>query len=166
MAHLPEYEREVIRTLRLVRIAVTLLLGAVAIMAILGVLGIVFGLAFGGNDGSDGRGTDVHARLTAGSAVTNTTEDGRKIEARILELTWAQGPQVLVRIEGGEPVSTELTRWYLYLDDNTRLAMTGSTRGDGTYFFALDGTIPAGKSVQFVHFNPDDSHGDIYFDAR
>jgi hypothetical protein len=165
LAHSPEYEREVIRTLRLVRIAVTLLLGAVALVAVLGVLGILFSLAFGG-DSSNGGGADVHGRLTAGGVVTVTTADGRKVEARILELAWAQGPQVLVRVKGGEPVSTQLDRWYLYLDDNTRLAMDGTARGNGTFFFALAGTIPAGKSVRFVHFNPDDSHGDIYFDAQ
>jgi hypothetical protein len=148
-----------------VRIAVTLLLGALAVMAVLGVLGIVFSLAFGG-DSSKGSGADAHGRLTAGSVVTVTTADGRKVEARILELAWAQGPQVLVRIKGGEPASTELTRWYLYLDDNTRLAMDGTARGNGTFFFALAGTIPGGKSVRFVHFNPDDSPGDIYFDVQ
>lgn len=165
MTHSPEYEREVVRTLRLVRVALTLLLGAIAVMAVLGVIGMVFSLAFGGSS-SSASGTDVHAPLAPGSAVTATTEDGRSVEARILELTWAQGPQVLVRVKGGEPVSSELTRWYLYLDDNTRLAMTGTARADGTVFYTLDGTIPAGKSVRFVHFNPDDSHGDVYFDVE
>lgn len=38
-------------------------------------------------------------------------------------------------------------------------------RTDGTVCYGLDGSIPAGRSVRFVHFNPDDSHGDIFFDA-
>lgn len=30
----------------------------------------------------------------------------------------------------------------------------------------LEGSLPGGASVRFIHFDPDDSHGDIYFDVE
>lgn len=164
MAQSPELEREVRRTLRLVRWVIYAGMGLVALLLVMGIAGLVFAFAGGSSSGSDG--SDVHAPLRQGATLNVTTEDGRKVTATISELMWAQGPQIVVSIRGGEPVSTELDRWTLYLDDNTQLAMRGEDVGAGEYRFALDGTVPGGKSVRFVHFNPDDSHGDMYFDAQ
>jgi hypothetical protein len=44
--------------------------------------------------------------------------------------------------------------------------MVGQGVGSGEYRFAIEGSIPAGRAVRFVHFNPDESHGDIYFDVN
>ena len=165
MAASPELEREVRRTLRLGRWVIYAGLVLVGVMIVLSVLGLVFAVS-GGDSTSGSDGSDVHTPLRQGATLGVTTEAGRYVTATIKELTWAQGPQIVVAIKGGEPLSTELDRWTLYLDDNTQLAMRGEAVGSGEYRFALDGTIPGGKAVRFVHFNPDDSHGDLYFDAQ
>ena len=161
----PELEREVRQTLRLVRWIIYAGIGLAALFLVTGIGGLVFAFA-GGGSSSGGDGSDVHTPLRQGATLEITTEAGHQVNATIRQLTWAQGPQVVVAIKGGEPVSTALDRWTLYLSDDTQLAMTGQAVGGGEYRFALDGTIPGGRSVRFVHFNPDDSHGDMYFDAE
>lgn len=169
MAHSPEYEREVISTLRLVRLVIQLGLLLIGLMLVAGILGfaVSFATVRGASSGQvHSVGQDLHAPLRAGSSINLTTEAGLKASAAITNVTWAQGPVVTARITSAAGAAVRLDNWLLYLDDNTRLQMTGQSLGNNEYRFALDGTIPAGKSVRFVHFNPDESHGDIYFDVN
>lgn len=168
MTHSPEYEREVISTLRLVRLVIQLALLGIGIMLVLGILMAVGGLVFARSTSGviHSAGQDMHAPLRNGSSISNTTEVGLRVSATIKDVSWAQGPVVTAKIASANGATVRLDNWYLYLDDNTRLQMTGQALANGDYRFALDGSIPGGKNVRFVHFNPDDSHGDIYFDVN
>lgn len=159
----PRLERDLTHTLWLVRVLVYLVLGLVALVAIAGLAGLGAGLAGGGSASSTG--TDVHARLTPGGTATATTEAGHTVRVDIVALTWAQGPVVTARVSGIDP-DQAAGRWYLYLQDDTRRALQGVVTYDGTIRAALEGSLPAGSSVRFVHFDPDDSRGDIYFDVK
>ena len=163
-----EFEREVLADLRFLKRVVYGLATAVgvAVLAsvVLGVIGLV--ASFGGGSGAAGAGMDVHAPFTPGVTIETKTESGRTVRATITEFTWGQGPVFTARITGGEPRSLAADAWTFVLQDGTVLALDRLDAGPQTYVFALRGSLPGGSSVRFIHFNPDDSHGDIYFDVK
>jgi hypothetical protein len=110
-------------------------------------------------------GGDVHAPLVQGSSIHMTTDAGVNVTATVKGVTWGPSTKsVVVEITGSEPAAT--ASWTLSLEDNTQLAMSNEDLGNNLYSFTFSHALPAGRSIQSVHYNPDDSHGDIYFDVQ
>lgn len=162
-----EFERRVLEDIRFLRRTV-LGLSIVFGLILLGVVGLgLAGVVVQGSDGEDeSRGNDVHAAFTPGTTAETLTEAGKRVRATITEFTWKQGPVFIARIKGGEPRSLEADAWTFVLHNGTVLALSREQVGDNTYRFWLEGSLPGGASVRFIHFDPDDSHGDIYFDVK
>lgn len=140
---------------------------ALGLVLLVSVALTVAGLVARSGSGSNAQGgTDVHAPLTPGAAAETVTEAGQQVRATITEFTWKQGPVFTARIKGGEPRSLEPDAWTFVLGDGTVLALAAEAAGPQMYRFWLEGSLPGGSSVRFIHFNPDDSHGDIYFDVK
>lgn len=165
MAHSTEYQHEVQKTLRLVRWSIYGALALAGLVLFVGIAGFVMATTGGGHL-SSGAGTDIHAQLRTGKVGQVTTESGQNVTATIDEVKLGTSPAVVVTINGGEPINTALDRWTLYLNDDTQLPMTGKTLGGDRYSFTAAGELPSGKSARFVHYNPDESHGDLYFDVQ
>ncbi len=167
---LTEVERELLEEIRGLKRTVrtiSILFGAILLaVVVLAVVGAVLGMATGGDSNGKERGMDVHGRLTPGVTVETTTESGKKVHATITEYTWVQGPVFVAQIKGGEPRSLEADAWTFRLDGDLKLALSREQVGDQTYRFWLDGSLPAGSKVRFIAFDPDDGHGDIYFDVE
>ena len=164
----PEYEQEVMRTLRLVRGLIHAVMGIVAAFAIIAVLGLVLGLTVRGGSNGSQRGADMHAPLRAGTTLGNTTEAGLFAKVTILTVERV-GERLTVtsRVRGMDANAALPETWKLYFTDNTQQSMQvdvlGTARDGVTIRASLE--IPAGKSPQFLHVDPDASHGDMYFDV-
>lgn len=162
----PEYEKEVVRTLRLVRGLIYAGMAIVGAFALLGVLGFVVNVSRGGTRMTTSGGGDVHAPLRAGISLANTT--GAGLSSRVALLTVERGATLTVtaRAQGMDSTATLPETWKLYFTDNTQQPMQVerlSTAGDGvTIRASLE--VPPGKTVQFLHVDPDASYGDMYFD--
>ncbi len=160
-----EFEREMLETARLVRhviYGVGIVIGAIVLF---GIAVAVLGWTVGGSSSSGGM--DIHGALGENTAVETRTEAGKNVRATVTNLSWAQGPVLTVRIQGGEPESLAADAWTFVLTDGQVLGLRRlEEQQPQTYRFWLDGSLPAGGEVRFVHFNPDSSHGDIYFDVK
>lgn len=139
--------------------------GILLAVVVLGVVVTILGTVTGSDGGGPGAAADVHAALTPGATAETVTEADRKVRATITGFTWRQGPVFVARIKGGEPESLEADAWTFVLQDGTVLALSREEVGEQTYRFWLEGSLPATGKVRFIHFDPDDSHGDIYFDV-
>ena len=164
----PEYEQEVVRTLRLVRGLIYGAMAVVGVFALLAMLGLVVNLvAVGGSGTTSTAGQDLHAPLRAGTNLGNTTEAGLHTGATILTAERAgEGLTVTARVTGMDATAALPETWKLYFTDNTQQPMQvevlGTTKEGVTIRATLE--IPAGKLLQFLHVDPDASHGDMYFD--
>jgi len=160
-----EFEREMLETARLVRHVIYGVGIAIGAFIVLMIVVAVLGMTVTGS--SSGGGADIHAVLRDKSVAETRTESGKTVRATVTNLAWAQGPVLTVRIQGGEPESLAADAWTFVLTDGTVLALRRlEEQQPQTYRFWLDGSLPGGGEVRFVHFNPDSSHGDIYFDVR
>lgn len=169
----PEYEQEVVRTLRLVRGLIYAAMAVVGVFALLALLGLVVNLVVFGSSSSSGpivrltNGQDVHAPLRTGSVLRNTTLAGLQTEVTILTV-YRDGEALTVtaRARGMDAAAAAPETWKLYFTDNTQQPMQVEvlqTAQDGvTIRASLE--IPAGKALQFLHVDPDPSPGDLYFD--
>lgn len=165
-----EFEREMLQTARLVRRVIDGVGVAVGLGLLVAI--VVGGIASLTGDSSS-RGSDVHAPLRTGSVAQATTESGTAVRVTITNLTWSQqgegepkAPVLTVSIKGGEPESLAADAWTLVLADASVLASRRlEEQQPQTYRFWLEGSLPTDSEVRFVHFNPDSSHGDIYFDV-
>jgi len=164
-----EFERQVLEEIRGAKRAVrglSILFGVVLLAIVIpGLVGAV--VRIGDDDGrGSGRGADVHARFTPGTTAEVVTESGATVRATIPEFTWRQGPVFVARVRGGEPRSLNGNAWTFVLFDGLVLALSREETADQTYRFWLDGNLPADGKVRYIHFDPDDSYGDIYFDVN
>ena len=168
----PEYEEEVVRTLRLVR---GLIYGAMAVVGgflLLLLLGVVLSLSIGSrSSGSSGPaeriGQDVHATFQPGASLSNRSGSGQLSKVTILTAERAgEGLTVTARVTGMDATAALPETWKVYFTDNTQQTMQtevlGTTKDGTTIRATLE--VPAGKSLQFLHVDPDASHGDMYFD--
>lgn len=158
--HSPEYEREVLSTLRFFRGALTTALVFIGLIVLVSILGALLSRQ---RNESAGAAQDIHAPLTIGAVAETDTESGRKVAAVIEGLTWEQGPVLDVKVEG---VAVAPGAWTFVLEDGTVLELDATRNADGTVHLRFPGSLPAGSKVRFVHFNPDASHGDLYFDVQ
>jgi hypothetical protein len=163
----PEAEREIIDTARLIRrviYGVLILLGAGLLLS------VVVGLAsaFGGGT-IQGRGTDIHAPLKAGATASLTTEAGAQAKVRILAVTEdATSIRILVRTTGLDPQAASPETWRMYLANNTRDPVLveqqlETATQDPEFWLTWRRSSPSPEPL-YLHFNPDSSRGDIYFD--
>ena len=165
----PEYEEEVVRTLRLVRGLIYAAMAVVGVFVLLALLGLVVNLvAVGSSSERSPAGQNVHAPLRTGSTLRNTTGAGLQTEVTILTAQRdGETLTVTARARGLDATTAALPEtWKLYFTDNTRQPMqveVRQTAQDGvTIRASLE--IPVGKALQFLHVDPDPSPGDMYFD--
>jgi hypothetical protein len=163
----PEYEQEVVRTLRLVRGIIYTVMALVGAFALFAVLAFVLSVTVSGSSGdSSGGGTDAHAPLRAGTKLGNSTAAGLFAEVTIRTVQRDSRLTVTANVRGMNATAALPETWKLYLTDNTQQPMQvevlETTRDGVTIRASLD--IPAGKTPQFLHVDPDTSHGDLYFD--
>ncbi len=168
--HSDEFEREVLEslheirgTIRSIKLVFALLIGIPALLALIAIAGIVINRGFS-SDNATGSGVDLHAPLRQGATLGGRTEAGQQVSVTILSLTWAQGPVLQVRLTGLKGDKLPATPWTFVLTNNEVLALTSEGSLD-RLTVRFDGSLPAGSQVRFVHFNPDESHGDLYFDV-
>jgi hypothetical protein len=165
MTHPAEYEHEATRTLRLVRRTIYLAL-AVAVMCLLVLVAAYVVSSTGGGTLTSSSGSDAHAPFEAGATAHVTTESGMAVSVTILKASMGSSPVILASSTGAEPISAAAGRWALYFDDNTQVPLIATAVDGGRYSLSLEAPIAAGKTVRFVHYDPDDSQGDIYFDLQ
>jgi len=164
--HSEEFEREVLDALRELRGTVRAVKIAIGVFVLFAVVVALAGAinVFGGDSGGSSGG-DVHGRLTQSATVGTRTEAGQDISATILSMTWVQGPVLEVRVDGADPSKLPAEPWTFVLDGGQVLALTTQGTLD-RLSVRLDGSLPSGSKVRFVRFNPDDSHGDLFFDVQ
>lgn len=160
-----EFERDAVRTMRLVRILIYCIFGILAVVGVLLVLGVAAGVAFGGHAAS-GVGSDQHADLKAGEALHASTEAGTTGDVTILNVEQdATSLTVTAKVQG--MAGTPPGAWQVYLWGDTRAPMTAqqisSDKGGEVVRASVE--LPPGSAAEFVQFNPDSSHGDLYFDV-
>jgi hypothetical protein len=166
----PEYEQEVVRTLRLVRGLIYAVMGIAAAFALFAVLAFVLSVTVSSSSGGSPNvrhaGIDMHAPLKAESTLGNTTESGLFAEVTIQAVRRDSRLTVTASVRGMNATAALPETWKLYLTDNTQQPMQvevlETTRDGVTIRASLE--IPAGKTPQFLHVDPDASHGDLYFD--
>lgn len=164
--HSEEFEREVLDAVREIRgtvRAVKIVIGVFVLLAVVAALAGAVNV-FGGDSGGSSGG-DVHGRLTQSATVGTRTGAGQNVSATITSMTWGQGPVLEVRVDGAEPAKLPAEPWTFVLENGQVLALTTQGTLD-KLSVRLEGSLPDGSKVRFVHFNPDDSHGDLYFDVQ
>ena len=166
--HSKEFEREVLDavrelrgTVRAVKIVIGIAFALALLMAVAGLVNVFFR----GGDNGGNPGNDVHIGLMQSAFLATTTEAGQDVSATISSMTWGQGPVLEVRVKGADPAKLPAEPWTFVLENGQVLALTT----EGTLeklTVKLEGSLPGGSKVRFVHFNPDDSRGDLYFDVQ
>lgn len=166
-SHSPEFEREAVRTMRLFRVLMYIVFGVLALVCVLLVVGVVASFAFGGHSVVSA-GADQHADLKAGAALHASTEAGVTGDVQILSVQRdASTMTITAKVKGMAGAATLPNSWQVYLWGDTRAPMSAqqvSANSDGVVVRA-SAEIPPGSSAEFVQFNPDGSHGDLYFDV-
>lgn len=110
-------------------------------------------------------GGDVHRPLVVGATASVRTGAGRQISATVISLAWGQGPVVELRVVGAKFTVLPPEPWTLVLETGQELALiTSGSMNRLTVSF--DGSLPPGSRVRFLHFDPDDSSGDLNFDVE
>lgn len=140
-------------------------LAVVGLTLVAGIAGFVMATT-GGTHASSSAGSDIHTQLKSGAVGHVRTESGQAVTATVETVTLGANPAIVVTISGSEPINTALDRWTLYLNDDTQVPMVGKSLGGDRYSFTFERALPAGKSIRSVHYNPDDSFGDMYFDVQ
>jgi len=165
--HSPEFERDAMRTMRLFRFLMYGVFGILALMGVLLVFGVVASFAFGGHAGVSA-GSDQHADLKAGAALHASTEAGLSGDVKILSVQQdATSIAITASVKGMGDTAALPNTWQVYLWGDTRAPMTTqqvSSNKDSVVVRASV-EIPPGSAAEFVQFNPDSSHGDLYFDV-
>ncbi|MGH2633202.1 MAG: hypothetical protein ACRDG3_07315 [Tepidiformaceae bacterium] len=153
--------------MRLFRVLTYCVFGVLAAVGVLLVVGVAASFAFGGHL-SASAGSDQHADLKAGAALHASTEAGTSGDVTILSVQQdAASISVTAKVKGMDGAATLPNTWQVYLWGDTRAPMTAqqlSSSKDGTVIRA-SAEIPPGSAAEFVQFNPDASHGDLYFDV-
>lgn len=157
--HSAEYEGDAVSAPRFFRGALTTALVVIVAIVAVSVLGALVSRQ---RNESGGAGGDVHRPLSTGAVAEVDTKSGRKVAVVIEALTWDQGPVLDVKVEG---VAVAPGAFTFVLEDGTVLELEATRNADGTVHLRFPGILQ-GHRVRFVHFDPDDSRGDIYFDVE
>ncbi|MBI5949372.1 MAG: hypothetical protein HY875_14635 [Chloroflexi bacterium] len=158
--HSPGFEPEALSTAHFLRGAFITAFVIIGLIVLVSVLGVIVSRQRNENAGA---GQDVHAPLAAGTVAEADTESGRKIAVVIQSLAWEAGPVLDVKVEG---VAVEPGAWTFVLQDGTVLQAEATRNTDGTVHLRLPASAPATSTVRSIHFNPDSSRGDVYFDVQ
>ena len=164
----PEFEHEAVRTMRLLRVFIYVVFGVFAVMGALLLLGVVASFAVGGGRVVAAPGSDQHAALKAGSTLHASTEAGLVGDVRILSVERsATAITLTARVKGMDAAAALPNAWQVYLWGDTRAPMRAQQLSSGKDGVVVRATvaIPPGSAAEFVQFNPDSSHGDLYFDV-
>jgi hypothetical protein len=145
-----------------------LFVGFVMVVAAIGLIAMAIALrGFAVNSSARvDPGSDVHAPLRPAAKIDLTTEAGRQFVITVYSVEGGlTDPTVTVR--GGDARARDEGAWTLLLDDGSQVGMTAvpGERPDETQL-RLSQPLPEGRGARFLHFDPDNSHGDMYFDFQ